>query len=313
VQAGESPTDRPTREPTCLQGNPAPDGDLTLCLPCRRSRVRIPSAAWPEAPRLRGFSRLLGWRLAWLAKGLGGPTTSAQSTADTRSKPIRRRIWATGRRLNGRRSTDTCLRGRKRGRRVALKHLSTSPREGVSNCAPESIGSRTPFEAAGANLLTAGMHEPKNAATSQSIGTSVRKAPSRRPRSMRSRIRCRPARWAARQCCRAQLVGCGVGDRAVADQLAPPRSDHAIQRLDGRAATGFGRIERHAGVADRSPDDRLEQLLIAPLSRFSKMWSGPCTSASAWLHHRWGRRPISGPRPAAACSHADPTARAARG
>ena len=45
VKAGESQNDAPTREPACLQGISALSGDHICCLPCRRSRVRIPSAA----------------------------------------------------------------------------------------------------------------------------------------------------------------------------------------------------------------------------------------------------------------------------
>ena len=95
----------------CKPGNRPPIGPPENPLVCReipRQRGTSRSACHAEG---RGFESLqpLGRKLrgcgafrasgvaaSVAGKGLGGPTTSAQSTADTRSKPIRRRIWATG-------------------------------------------------------------------------------------------------------------------------------------------------------------------------------------------------------------------------
>jgi hypothetical protein len=54
--ARESQNDNHAREPVCLQGISMPDGKHTFCLPCRRSRVRIPSAALEKACVCRPFS-----------------------------------------------------------------------------------------------------------------------------------------------------------------------------------------------------------------------------------------------------------------
>jgi hypothetical protein len=56
VKAGESELDIDTREPSHLQGISAPNRKHTFCLPCRRSRVRIPSAALEKACICRSFS-----------------------------------------------------------------------------------------------------------------------------------------------------------------------------------------------------------------------------------------------------------------
>jgi hypothetical protein len=48
-------TDAQAREPVRLQGISAESGKHASCLPCRRSRVRVPSAARGKAPHLRGF------------------------------------------------------------------------------------------------------------------------------------------------------------------------------------------------------------------------------------------------------------------
>ena len=57
VKAGEWQNDTYAREPARLQGISAPDGNHTSCLPCRRSRVRIPSAAFEKASICRPFLR----------------------------------------------------------------------------------------------------------------------------------------------------------------------------------------------------------------------------------------------------------------
>jgi len=57
VKAVESPDAAHTGEPPRLQGICAPTRKHTLCLPCRRSRVRIPSAALGKACICRPFLR----------------------------------------------------------------------------------------------------------------------------------------------------------------------------------------------------------------------------------------------------------------
>jgi hypothetical protein len=55
-EAGESQSDTRPREPAHLQGKSALNRKRTLCLPCRRSWVRIPSAALGKACICRPFS-----------------------------------------------------------------------------------------------------------------------------------------------------------------------------------------------------------------------------------------------------------------
>jgi hypothetical protein len=55
VNAGESPRVQPAENPAGLQGIFGPRGGSTFCLPCRRSWVRIPSAASQKACICRPF------------------------------------------------------------------------------------------------------------------------------------------------------------------------------------------------------------------------------------------------------------------
>jgi hypothetical protein len=102
VKAGESGHQVNRQNPPALQGISAPNTKQTFCLPCRRSRVRIPSAASEKGWHLQAFSvsstaSQRGLRLADRFHGCRDATPAPRrGSGGGRRRPVRGSVHLSG-------------------------------------------------------------------------------------------------------------------------------------------------------------------------------------------------------------------------